>query len=134
MNEVTTTRFLLIEDPTVIGEEKDDDTKWWLDTARPLKNPEYPDYPFIVVQTEADKDANNFVRHAKMKLLFTDQAEYYAVCLDCYFAHSDQQWSGSTNQPGWRDRSARYLEKHITNKGWCQFCDPVFGNGGWYRG
>lgn len=79
-------------------------------------------------------DANNFVRHAKMKLLFTDQAEYYAVCLDCYFAHSDQQWSGSTNQPGWRDRSARYLEKHITNKGWCQFCDPVFGNGGWYRG
>ena len=127
-------RFILIEDPTVIGEEKDSETKWWLDTARKLKYPEYPAYPFIAVQTYANKNANDFIRHKTLKLLFTDQAEYYAVCNDCYFTYSDMQWSGSTYHPDWRNKSSRYLEKHLHRKGWCEFCDPVFGNGGWYLG
>jgi hypothetical protein len=23
------------------------------------------------------------------------------------------------------------LKKHEETKGWCEFCDPIFGNGGW---
>jgi hypothetical protein len=125
-------RFILIEDPSSIGEKQDAETKWWIDTARPLKYPEHPNHPFMIVQTYADKNANDFVKHEKMRLLFNDYAEYYAVCQDCYFTYSDMQWAGSTNDPDWRNKSARYLEKHLKIKGWCEFCDPVFGNGGWY--
>lgn len=122
-------RFILIEDPTTIDEEPDPETKWWFDTQRPSD-----EFKYIPVQTYADKNANDFIKHEVMRLLFNDQAEYYAVCQDCYFTYSDMQWAGSTNHPDWRNKSNRYLEKHIKNKGWCEFCDPVFGNGGWYLG
>lgn len=119
--------------PEAIGEEKPyTPTKWWLDTARPLKPEKDPhNQKFVAVQTEADKDPNNFVKHEKMFLLFNDQAEYYAVCEFCYRAHYNQQWSGSTRNSSWRENSERYLARHVQLKGWCQFCDPIFGNGGW---
>ena len=113
-----------------VGEDADTITKtdWWLDADRPMPNCQHG---YMVVQTEQGKDPNNFVRHEKLHLLFTDQAEYYAVCDNCRTAYGRMQWSGSTNSYGWRERSEKYLQKHIEKKGWCEFCDPVFGNGGW---
>lgn len=102
-------------------------TKWWLDTEREINEPQ----KFIAVQTYADKDPNNFVKCINMRNLFTDQAEYYHVCKLCYAVHSRQQWSGSTRMRNWRESSDADLKKHEETKGWCEFCDPIFGNGGW---
>ena len=68
----------------------------------------------------------------RMRLLFTDQAEYYAVCPDCYAAYAQMQWTGST--PGgsdWRQRAEAYRVRHESTDGRCEFCDPEIGNGGW---
>lgn len=113
----------------VVGEEKSEfyNTEWWLDTARPIK--EYPG--FIAVETYEDKDPNNFVKCIGMRNLFTDQAEYYHVCAVCYNYHSGQQWTGSTRMNDYRQRSEADLKTHQETKGWCEFCDPIFGNGGW---
>lgn len=120
-------RFILIENSEFFS--NDGKTKWWFDLKRPLpinfKN------PFIAVQCYADKDPNNFVFVENLRLLFTDQAEYYAVCPNCYSIYARLQWSGSTHNSGWRIHSQAYLEKHQKEKGWCEFCDPIFGNGGW---
>lgn len=115
-----------------IGEEEDYEgsitkTQWWLDKERPIK--ELPG--FIAVQTYSDKDPNNFVKCTGMRNLFTDQAEYYHVCSTCYFTHCRDQWSGSTRASNWREHADRSLKKHEETKGWCEFCDPIFGNGGW---
>lgn len=74
---------------------------------------------------------NDFVPVADLRLLYTDQAEYYAVCPDCYAVYSHMQWSGSTRAQNWREDSQKYLKYHQKEKGWCEFCDPIFGNGGW---
>lgn len=113
-----------------VGEEPDEyiKTEWWLDTHRPIK--EKPS--FIAVQTEEGKDPNDFVKHDRLNILYTDAAEWYYVCNSCYSIHSRDQWSGSTRGwDGWRERSRNGLKKHEETKGWCQFCDPIFGNGGW---
>jgi hypothetical protein len=117
-------RFRLIEDNDEFP--NDGETCWYWDTGRP-----YGEDGFIAVQTYCDRDPNQFVRHEEMVLLFTDQAEYYAVCLSCKSVYGRLQWSGSTRNPGWETKSQLYLENHISKKGWCEFCDPVFGSGGW---
>lgn len=115
-----------------VGEEPDKpgltETEWWLDTSRPIK--EKPGY--IAVQTYKGKDPNDFVKCEGMQILFNDQAEYYFVCKDCYSIYRSMQWAGSTRGGyGWRERANQRLEKHEHTKGWCEFCDPIFGNGGW---
>lgn len=87
--------------------------------------------PYTAVQAYCNKNPNDFTPIANMRLLFTDQAEYYAVCPDCHSAYSHMQWSGSTRNRNWREDSQAYLEKHQNQKGWCEFCDPVLGHGGW---
>lgn len=121
-------KFQLIEnDP----EYPDDGaTCWYWDTERPLPNDAQP---FVAVQCYCAKDPNEFVRVEHLRLLFTDQQEYYAVCADCYESYRDMQWSGSTQGHNWRNHSARFLKNHQGGKGWCEFCDPVFGIGGWIR-
>lgn len=113
----------------VVGEGTDIDlgTEWWLDTMRPIKDK--PGY--IAVECYKGKDPNDFVKCEGMQILFTDQAEYYFVCKECYSIYRSMQWSGSTRSAGWRERSKQRLEKHESKKGWCEFCDPIFGNGGW---
>ena len=110
-----------------IGEEESNGYEWWLDTHRPINEPQ----KYTAVQAEGGKDPNNFIKHDKLHLLFTDQAEYYVVCGDCHSAYRGMQWSGGTSSYGWKEKSEKYLEKHTTKKGWCEFCDPIFGNGGW---
>jgi hypothetical protein len=106
-------------------------TAWWLDTERPLTALDGGTY--VPVQTRAGIDANDYRRiECGMRLLFTDQAEYYFVCPRCFERFSGQQWSGSTRgRRGWRERAELQLLLHQLVKGWCEFCDPVFGNGGW---
>ena len=118
-------RFILIEnDPKFPADEE---TCWYWDTSRPLKGSQ----PYVAVQVEQGKNPNEFKYVEGLRLLFTDQAEYHAVCPSCYSIYSHMQWSGSTQSRGWREASQRYLEQHQKVKGWCEFCDPVFGNGGW---
>lgn len=119
-------RFILIEDnPEFPIEER---TCWYWDTKRPANG----DQSYIAVQVYRDKDPNTeVICHHGMNILFTDQAEYYAVCPDCRSIYGHLQWSGSTRNPSWREDSAQYLEVHQNLKGWCEFCDPVFGHGGW---
>lgn len=108
----------------------DGETCWYWDTARPAK--EGDELPFTAVQVYCDNDPNKFVKiEGDMRLLFTDQAEYYAVCPDCHFIYRHMQWSGSTRNRNWRQDSQAYLEQHQNQKGWCEFCDPIFGSGGW---
>lgn len=118
-------RFIQIVNDSRFPE--DDDTVWWWDMNRKAEG----DQPYIAVQTYKDKNPNDFVRVRPMYILFTDQAEYCAVCENCYYQYRHMQWSGSTQAPGWEQRSQEYLVDHQNTKGWCQFCDPVFGNGGW---
>lgn len=69
-----------------------------------------------------------------MRILWTDQAEYYFVCDNCYSAYSHMQWSGSTRSP-YRNYQAiafERLHQHEISDGRCEFCDPVIGNGGWH--
>jgi len=120
-------RFILIEQHPEF--QADDETVWYWDTNRPLEN---AGTAYVAVQCYRDKDPNkDVVYHETMRLLFTDQAEYYAVCEGCSSLYNHYQWSGSTSSPNWRSKSATYLKKHQETKGWCEFCDPVFGNGGW---
>jgi len=117
----------------VVGEEPIEgfETQWWLDTARPLADPTDPQ-KYVAVETQYDEDPNNFVPVTDMRLLFTDQEEYYAVCEECHEIYSNYQWSGSTRaDANWRQRADEYLKDHQQKKGWCEFCDPIFGNGGW---
>lgn len=121
-------RFVLIENNEKF--KADERTCWYWDTKRPAKNGQ----PYIAVQCYKDRDPNTqIVYHERMALLFTDQAEYYAVCMNCRYSYGDMQWSGNTHNRHWREDSAAYLKKHQETKGWCEFCDPVFGNGGWCR-
>lgn len=132
--QITTTRFIKLNDSEVlmIGEDLNDETQWWYDTNRPFKNNIQDEkQKYIAVQTYKGKDPNNFIKHQHLNLLFTDQAEYYAVCDDCYSIHRRNQWSGHTRNSNWRRDSQRFLDKHTKLNGWCQFCDPIFGNGGW---
>lgn len=111
-----------------VGEGTYEGSEWWLDTARPIK--EKPGY--IAVECYKGKDPNDFVKHENMQILFTDQAEYYFVCQSCRSIYGSMQWSGSTRGgSGWRERANDRLKKHEESKGWCEFCDPIFGNGGW---
>lgn len=120
-------RFVKLDAPPE-GFEAYEGTVWWSDTGRPLK-----EGGFVAVQTYEDKDPNHFVPcGGAMSILFTDAAEYYFVCMSCRAAYAHMQWSGSTRgRDDWRERAQRKLEFHIRKKGWCEFCDPVFGNGGW---
>jgi hypothetical protein len=120
-------RFVLIENNDEFP--NNGRTCWWWDTERPLENALYQ--PYVAVQQYVGTDPNNYVRHAFMMVLFTDQAEYYVVCEDCYQANKGKQWSGSKKNPNWESDSHKTLRVHIKTKGWCEFCDPVFGNGGW---
>lgn len=104
----------------------DGETCWYWDMERPSG------LNYVTVRVFCNKDPNLFVPIAgPMRLLYTDQAEYYAVCEPCHLAFAHMQWSGFTHQANWREISARYLENHKEHKGWCEFCDPIFGNGGW---
>jgi hypothetical protein len=113
-----------------VGEGEDPilDTQWWLDTMRPIKEKPF----FVTVECYKDKDPNDFVKCEGMQILFNDQAEYYFVCKDCYNTYRGMQFSGSTRGgSGWRERAEKKRDKHEQTKGWCEFCDPIFGNGGW---
>lgn len=124
-------RFVLIENNTEFP--ADDKTCWYWDTERP-GNPEDGDkWPFMAVQCYSDRNPNDFVRCENMGLLFTDQAEYYVVCQSCRSIYGDMQWSGNTSARNWRQESRQALEYHQEKRGWCQFCDPIFGNGGWIK-
>lgn len=121
-------RFVLIENNSEYP--ADERTRWYFDTERRL----LPDagQEFNAVQVYADRDPNTFVRHEKLYLIYTDQAEYYCVCGKCYNNFAHMQWSGGTRgEPDWREKSHRFLANHLKQKGWCEFCAPVFGNGGW---
>jgi hypothetical protein len=107
----------------------DGNSCWWWDRSRPLKGAQL----FMAVETSCGKDPNNFIRIEGLEILFTDQAEYYFVCPNCYDLFCSMQWSGSTQMPSWRERSKKDLKAHQILKGWCEFCDPIFGNGGWIR-
>jgi hypothetical protein len=125
-------RFQLIENRNDFP--NDGKTCWYWDTFRitpHLRGDGLDDY--IAVQCYCDRDPNQYVPiiAEKMHLLFTDQAEYYCVCGRCYATYRHMQWSGSTFNPNWRAESEEYLEYHQTKKRWCEFCDPIFGNGGW---
>lgn len=116
--------------PEKVGEEASDiyPTQWWLDTHRAYDGVQL----YVAVETEMDKNPNDYIKVDKMRTLFTDQCEYYHVCGPCYSLHSRQQWSGSTRSRGdWRGEAEAELKYHTDVKGWCQFCDPIFGNGGW---
>lgn len=120
-------RFVLIENDLEFPIEER--TCWYWDTKRAAINGQ----PYIAVQCYRDRNPNTqVVYHESMALLFTDQAEYYVVCLECKSIYSHLQWSGSTRNPTWREDSATYLKNHQETKGWCEFCDPVFGGGGWH--
>jgi hypothetical protein len=68
----------------------------------------------------------------QLRILWTDQAEYYFVCADCYAIHRDRQWSGSTRGRGdWRGRALRELEAANREHRECEFCGVQDGNGGW---
>ena len=116
-------RFVLINDNPEFPD--DGKTCWYWDTNRPLEK------DYVAVECYCDKDPNQFVYFENLRILYTDQAEYCFVCSSCYFAFSHMQWSGSTHSPGWREISQRELKIHQKYKGWCEFCDPIFGNGGW---
>ncbi len=127
-------RFILIENNNDFP--NDGETCWYWDTNRlvPEANRDNPEWPWIAVQCYCGKDPNNFVQiePEKFRILYTDKAEYYFVCPNCYDAYCRMQWSGSTRGPGnWRERAEREKEIHAHKKGWCEFCDPVFGSGGW---
>lgn len=64
------------------------------------------------------------------RLLFTDQAEFYVVCEECYAQFKDMQWSGSTRSIGWRELAGSVLHKAVAAGNTCEFCGPG-GNGGW---
>lgn len=134
-------RFIPMETPPDEHRERHERdplrTKWWYDTWRPLTvdeqfKTEPPGQRYVAVETYADKNPNNY-RHIEpeMCLLFTDQAEYYVVCRDCRSVYGSMQWSGGTRNPNWRQDSEDDRQLHQRTKGWCQFCDPIFGNGGW---
>lgn len=68
----------------------------------------------------------------QMLLLFTDQAEYYCVCANCYYEAKHMQWSGSTRVRGdWRGKAMKELKAHTDAGKGCEWCDPVIGGGGW---
>lgn len=111
----------------------DDETTWWWDTARPWKDAAKDGQPYIAVQMYRDKDPNTYRPiHEAMHLLFTDQTEYYVVCQPCFQIYRRQQWSGTT-QGGrnWQEAAEAARVQHQREKGWCEFCDPIFGNRGW---
>lgn len=126
-------RFILIENDPEFPVDEKWNTCWYWDTKRP-GNPDNGDkYPYTAIECSQDKNPNtDVVYHEKLSLLFTDQAEYYAVCPNCRAVYGGMQWSGSTRGGNnWRRSATKFLERHQSIKGWCQFCDPVFGNGGW---
>lgn len=119
-------RFHLIENNSEYP--NDGETCWYWDTERP----ESGGQPFIAVQVYCKHDPNTYVRHGSLRLLFNDQAEYYAVCQSCYDTYRHMQWAGSTRGPhNWRETAEKYRLERGLECGWCEFCDPVFGNGGW---
>lgn len=127
-------RFIPCDD--VPEKDRSCETKWWYDTWRPLTQDESVEsggLRYVAVETYADKDPNNY-RHIQpeMCLLFTDQQEYHVVCKDCRLVYGGMQWSGSTRGgPNWRQEAEDHRQEHQRVKGWCEFCDPIFGNGGW---
>lgn len=135
-------RFQLIENNPEFP--NDGQTRWYWDTGRPtaemspgfiMRHPlRHPlrKYHYVAVECSAGKDPNQFVRCHTMRLLFTDQAEFYVVCQRCYGIYNAMQWSGSTRgHSNWREISETVRVAHEAKKGWCEFCDPIFGNGGW---
>jgi hypothetical protein len=129
MPETAALRFVEIVNGPVEFTDPSGDTKWYWDTARPL-----PEGGFVAKQVYADKNPNDFRRIENLTLLFTDQCEYYAVCQSCREVYCGMQWSGSTRGGrDWERRAVEYLLAHLATKGWCEFCDPVFGNRGWSR-
>ena len=127
-------RFILTT-AEAIGEEPDSPsttipTRWWVDTERFILT--RAGRQKVFVQVYADKDPNDFVKCEGMRILFTDKVEYYFVCGRCYTIYAAMQWTGTTRGPvRFRERATNQLHLHEKNKGWCEFCDPVFGNGGW---
>lgn len=112
-------------------------TRWWQDTWRPLSEKDEMEagYRYIAVEVYAEKDPNDYRPCKDMRLLFTDQCEYYVVCQDCRSVYGHMQWSGGTRGlRGWRGRAELDRADHENTKGWCEFCDPIFGNGGWRLG
>ena len=96
----------------------------WLDTKT-------NEFMFTTDDAGVVMDPNQSILYEKLFLLFNDQAEYYAVCDNCHALYRSMQWSGSTQGPNWRETSQQFLEWRMKNRPWCQFCDPIFGNGGW---
>lgn len=66
------------------------------------------------------------------KILYTDQAEYYYVCSNCYHEVSDLQWSGSTRGARyWRENAVKGLKKRVAKGEQCEWCGTDRGGGGW---
>lgn len=127
-NERQNPRFVPIGATT--GKHADDaETRWWYDHWRPLNDQAQP---YMAVQVYAQRDPNAYVPiMAEMCLLFIDQAAFYIVCAGCYDRFCADQWSGSTHGgSGWQANAEKVRQQHERLKGWCEFCDPVFGNGG----
>lgn len=118
-----------------VGEEEDTETEWWNDRLRPIpKKTKEEVQKYVAVQIYKGKDPNDFVICREMDILFTDQAEYYFVCKKCFSKYEEMQWSGSTKgSSGWQERAETQRKLHESMKSWCQFCDPIFGNGGWSK-
>jgi len=102
-------RFVLIENNEDFP--NDGETCWYWDTDRPVVGKrERKDGSWIAVQCYCKKDPNQFRKIDNLRLLFTDQTEYYCVCPNCYDVYRRMQWSGSTHGgSGWRSRAENYL-------------------------
>lgn len=124
-------RFIRIQDHDKYPE--DGGSVWYWDTGRPtphLEGDGLDDY--VAVQVRKGKDPNRkVVYHNNLRLLFEDGTKYFAVCMPCYYGFAFGQWKGTGIDSEWRDKSGRYLKYHQDVNGWCEFCDPVFGTGGW---
>ena len=128
-------RFILIEHLSDFPD--DGKTCWYWDIARQIDTfdsgqpIDKSNQPYIAVQCYKDRNPNKYIKHNRLMILYTDQAEYYFVCSNCYYANITKQWSGNTRMPDYRAMSLIELKKHTEEKGWCEFCDPCFGSGGW---
>jgi len=127
---MTEPRFVLIEDDQDFP--SNEKVCWWWDKHRSLKGISLHQ-PFVAMQQYVGTDPNNYVHHTELYLLFTDQVEWYIVCRKCYEANRSKQWSGSAENRNWEEESRLALRAHKSTKCWCEFCDPVFGNGGWAK-
>ena len=124
-------RFVLIQDRDEYPISET--TRWYWDTGRPIIHQSGDGFnDYLAVQVRADRDPNRQVVYQRdLRILYRDANEYYFVCVPCFYGYVNLQWTGRGADPYWLDKSNEALREHQKINGWCEFCDPVFGNGGW---